>query len=78
MAKDYEIGRVVAVDTAQVTSELNPELKGMSRSTYEGPLEVGRINSCVVIPVGAQRLVAMVTHVVLVEESKLKADQTVG
>lgn len=76
MASDSEIGRVVAVDTAQVSIELNGDLKGMSRSTYEGPQEVGRINSYVIIPVGARRLVAMVTRVVLVEEAEMKADRT--
>ncbi len=76
MATDTEIGRVVAVDTAQVSIELNRDLKGMSRSTYEGPQEVGRINSYVIIPVGARRLVAMVTRVVLVEEVEMKADRT--
>jgi len=76
MTTDFEIGRVVAVDTAQVTIELNPDLKGMSRGTYEGPQEVGRINSYVIIPVGGRRLVAMVTRVVLVEEAEMKADRT--
>ena len=76
MPTDFKIGRVVAVDTAQVSIELNRDLKGMSRSTYEGPQEVGRINSYIVIPVGARRLVAMVTRVVLVEEAELKADRT--
>lgn len=76
MTTDFEIGRVVAVDTAQVSIELNRDLKGMSRSTYEGPQEVGRINSYVIIPVGARRLVAMVTRVVLVEEAEMKADRT--
>jgi uncharacterized protein len=76
MGSDSEIGRVVAVDTAQVSIELNCDLKGMSRSTYEGPQEVGRINSYVIIPVGARRLVAMVTRVVLVEEAEMKADRT--
>ncbi len=76
MATDSEIGRIVAVDTAQVSIELNRDLKGMSRSTYEGPQEVGRINSYVIIPLGARRLVAMVTRVVLVEEAEMKADRT--
>ena len=69
MAPDSEIGRVVAVDTAQVSIELNRDLKGMSRNTYEGTQEVGRINSYVMVPVGARRLVAMITRVVLVERS---------
>ncbi len=76
MASDHEIGRVVAVDTAQVTVELNRDLKALTRSTYEGTLEVGRINSYVVIPVGARRIVAMITRVLLTEESELKADKT--
>ena len=76
MASDHEIGRVVAVDTAQVTIELNRDLKALTRSTYEGTLEVGRINSYIIIPVGARRIVAMVTRVLLTEESELKADKT--
>jgi len=76
MTTDSEIGRVVAVDTAQVSIELNGDLKGMTRSTYEGPQEVGRINAYVIIPIGARRLVAMVTRVVLVEEAEMKADRT--
>lgn len=76
MKSDHEIGRVVAVDTAQVTVELNRDLKALTRSTYEGTLEIGRINSYIIIPVGARRIVAMVTRVVLTEESELKADKT--
>lgn len=76
MASDHEIGRVVAVDTAQVTVELNRDLKALTRSTYEGTLEVGRINSYIIIPVGARHIVAMVTRVLLTEESELKADKT--
>ena len=75
MTSDSEIGRVVAVDTAQVSIELNRDLKGMSRNTYEGAQEVGRINSYVIIPVGSLRLVAIVTRVVLVEEAEMKADR---
>ncbi len=76
MSNDHEIGRVVAVDTAQVTVELNRDLKALTLSTYEGTLEVGRINSYIIIPVGARRIVAMITRVLLTEESELKADKT--
>jgi DNA helicase HerA-like ATPase len=76
MASDFEIGRVVAVDTAQVTIELNQDLKALTRTTYEGPQEIGRINSYVILPVGARRLVAMVTRVVLTEEAEIRADRT--
>lgn len=76
MVPDSEIGRIVAVDTAQVSIQLNRDVKGMSWNTYEGTQEVGRINSYVIVPVGARRLVAMVTRVVLVEEAEMKADRT--
>lgn len=76
MTTEHEIGRVVAVDTAQVTVELNRDLKALTRSTYEGTIEVGRINSYIIIPVGARRIVAMVTRVVMTEESELQADKT--
>jgi uncharacterized protein len=76
MSAETEIGRVVAVDTSQVTVELNRDLKALTRSTYEGTIEVGRINSYIMIPVGARRIVAMVTRVVMAEESELHADKT--
>lgn len=72
---EHEIGRVVVVDTAQVTVELNRDLKALTRSTYEGTIEVGRINSYVIIPVGSRRIVAMVTRVNLTEESEIQADK---
>ena len=76
MTIENEIGRVVAVDTAQVTVELNRDLKALTRSTYEGTFEVGRINSYIIIPVGSRRIVGMVTRVVMTEESELQADKT--
>ena len=75
MIRDTEIGRVVAIDTAQVKIQLNSDLKGMVRSTYESSEEVGRINSYVIIPVGVRRLVAMVTRVVLREEYRMTHGQ---
>lgn len=75
MTAEHEIGRVVAVDTSQVTVDLNRDLKALTRATYEGTLEVGRINSYIIIPVGAHRIVGMVTRVVMSEESELQADK---
>jgi uncharacterized protein len=76
MNKDFEIGRIVAVDTAQVSIELNKDLRALTRTTYEGVQDVGRINSYVIIPVGAHRLVAIVTRVVIAEEAEVRADRT--
>jgi hypothetical protein len=76
MLSDFEIGRVVAVDTAQVTIELTADLRALTRTTYEGAQEVGRINSYVVIPIGTRRLVAMVTRVMLIDEVEFNSDLT--
>lgn len=76
MTFEHEIGRVVAVDTAQITVELNRDLKALTRSTYEGTVEVGRINSYIIIPVGSRSIVGMVTRVVMMEEGELQADKT--
>ncbi len=76
MTNDYEIGRVVAVDTANVTIELKRDLKALTRSTYEGTTEVGSINSYIIIPVGSRRIVAIVTRIVLTEESEPLKDKT--
>lgn len=70
-----EIGRVVAVDATQVVVELSKDLKALAASTFEGAAEVGRINSYIVIPTGAHRVVGMVTRVVMSEETQLRADQ---
>jgi Helicase HerA, central domain len=77
MTRDYEIGRVVAVDTTQITVELIEDLAGMTRATAEGAHEVGRINSYVVVPAGARLLVGIVTRVNLTEEAELSAGRTV-
>jgi len=76
MSSDFEIGRVVAVDTAQVTVELKSDLKALTRVTYERTVEVGTINSYVILPVGVQRIVAMVTRIFLTEEAELRTDRT--
>lgn len=75
MTTEHEIGRVVAVDTAQVMVELNRDLKALTRSTYEGTIDVGRINSYIIIPVGSHRIVGMVTRVVMSEENELLTDK---
>ena len=76
MPSDLEIGRVVAVDTAQVSIDLNSDLRALTRATSEGVQEVGRINSYIIIPVGARRLVGMVTKVFLSEDAEISTDRT--
>jgi uncharacterized protein len=77
VSRDSEIGRVVAVDTTQITVELIADLAGMTRATAEGAQEVGRINSYVTVPAGARVLVGIVTRVNLTEDAELNAGKTV-
>jgi DNA helicase HerA-like ATPase len=77
VTRDSEIGRVVAVDTTQITVELIDDLAGMTRATAEGAQEVGRINSYVTVPAGARLLVGIVTRVNLTEDAELSAGKTV-
>lgn len=74
MPDDFEIGRVTAVDTAQITVQLNKDTNALSRTTYEGVLDVGKINSYVIIPVGVERIVGIVTRILLAEETSPQTD----
>ena len=71
MTSDFAIGRVIGVDTIQISVELNQHPLGVSRSTYEGIQEVGLIGSYIVIPKGSSRLVGIVTRIVA-EETNIK------
>ncbi len=73
MMDDYRIGRVVAVDAAQVTVALESDLKSFTRSTIEGTKDAGHINSYVVIPVGGHRNVAIVTRLYVKEDGSATA-----
>ena len=63
MTSDFEIGRVVGVNTAQISVELNQTIGGMNKRTFEGIQEVGLIGSYVVVPRDSLRLVGIVTSV---------------
>ena len=75
MTSDFEIGRVVGVNTAQISVELNQTLGGMNKRTFEGIQEVGLIGSYVIVPRDALRLVGIVTSVAYEEKnSKSESD----
>lgn len=68
MQTDRTIGRVVKVKTYQALVELNPETNSYVKSTYTGLYAIGAINSFVIIPVGSERVVAIVTALDMAEE----------
>jgi len=68
---ERNIGKVISVDSFRVFIRLDDELKSLYKSGYEDIYEVARINSYVIIPIGADKIVGMVTSVRSVDETEL-------
>ena len=71
MANERNIGHIVTVDSLSVYVRLDDDLKSLYKSGYEEIYPVARINSYIIIPVGADRIVAMVDRVMNREETDL-------
>lgn len=67
---ERSIGKVVSVDSFRVSIRLEDDLKSLYKSGFEDIYEVARINSYVIIPIGADRIVAMVTSVRAIDETE--------
>jgi len=68
--KERNIGKVISVDSFRIFIRLDEDLKSLYKSGYEDIYEVARINSYVIIPIGADKIVAMVTSVRAVDETE--------
>jgi hypothetical protein len=68
LQSDRTIGRVVKVKTYQALVELSPETSSYVKSTYTGLYAIAVINSFVIVPVGSERVVAIVTALDMAEE----------
>lgn len=68
MSSDRTIGRTVKVKTYQALVELAPDTSSYVKSSYGGIYAIAVINSFVIIPVGSQRVVAIVTGLDMAEE----------
>ena len=71
MANERNIGKIVTVDSLSVYVCLDDDLKSLYKSGYEEIYPVARINSYIIIPVGADKIVAMVNRVMTREETDL-------
>lgn len=71
MANERNIGHIVTVDSLSVFVWLEDDLKSLYKSGYEEIYPVARINSYIIIPVGADRIVALVDRVMNREETDL-------
>tara|TARA_R110002012_G_scaffold99170_1_gene237078 strand:- start:217 stop:2355 length:2139 start_codon:yes stop_codon:yes gene_type:complete len=68
---ERNIGKVISVDSFRAYIRLDDDLKSLYKSGYEDIFEVARINSYVIIPIGADKIVAMVTSVRAIDETEL-------
>ena len=68
MSQNRIIGRVLSVDNYRVFIKIEDALKGSYKSGINDIYEVARINSYLIIPVGADRIVALITRVSMKEE----------
>ena len=73
--KERVIGKVISVDSFRVFIKLDDDLKSLYKSGYEDIYEVARINSYIIIPIGADKIVAMVTSVKAMDETELNKNK---
>lgn len=76
MSQNRIIGRVLSVDNYRVFIKIEDALKGSYKSGLNDIYEVARINSYLIIPVGADRIVALITRVSMKEELELDKNTT--
>lgn len=62
------IGRVLSVDNFRVVIRIDDDLRGAYKSGINDIYEIARINSYLIIPVGAERVVALITRITMREE----------
>lgn len=72
---ERRIGKVISVDSFRVYIRLDDDLKSLYKSGYEDIYEVARINSYIIIPIGSERIVAMVTSVRALDETELNKNK---
>lgn len=68
---ERSIGKVISVDSFRAYIRLDEDLKSLYKSGYEDIFEVARINSYVIIPIGSDKIVAMVTSVRSIDETEI-------
>lgn len=70
------IGRVLSVDNFRVFIKIDEDLHGAYKSGVHDIYEIARINSYLIIPVGSDRVVALITRVTMKEEIEFDKNTT--
>lgn len=68
LTHNKSIGRVLSVDNFRVYIRIDDDLRGSYKSGINDIYEIARINSYLIIPVGAERVVALITRITMREE----------
>jgi hypothetical protein len=76
MSQNRNIGRVLSVDNFRVYIKIDDDLHGAYKSGVHDIYEIARINSYLILPVGADRVVALITRVSMREEIELDKNTT--
>lgn len=66
------IGKITSVDSFRIVVELDDNLKSLFKSGFNDIYEIARINSYIIIPVGSDRIVAIVTRVKVQDETEIE------
>jgi uncharacterized protein len=69
---DRKIGKIISVDSFRIVVQLDDELKSLYKSGFNDIYEIARINSYLIVPVGADRIVAIVTRVKIQDETEIE------
>lgn len=70
---ERNIGRVISIDSFRVFIELDNDIKGLYKNSFFDLHEVAKINSYVIIPVNAEKIVAMITKVKVNDETEIES-----
>jgi len=70
MSNSRVVGRVLSVDNFRVYIKIEDSLRGAYISGIEDVYEVASVNSYLIIPVGADRIVALITRISMKEEAE--------
>ena len=70
------IGKVLSVDNFRVLIKIDEDLRGSYTSGVNDIYEIARINSYLIIPVGSDRVVALISRVTMKEEIEFNKNLT--
>lgn len=69
---ERKIGKVISVNSFRIVVQLDEDMKSLYKSGFKDIYEIARINSYLIIPIGADRIVAIVTQVRIQDETEIE------